>query len=529
MQLFPVATQNFETTQNAPASPGNGGGFEDVFASYIEEGRYGYTGRPGGFSAYGPESGTIDDQTGSELARQLRKRNVSEEAVERVEALLASGSPATIGTIFNTLSGKGRHTEALGDEEAASFKTLMGKLGFKQEELDELMALSDAGDSSALFSRIAAKLDSLQGDMELTKSDWATLLKGLDASKNTKTGLMAFFSNTDQLTLTGAELKTMLTGYRAELSDREEAARHAQTEMREAMVQALAAAKAKKQGEPVSDSRGSRRSDQSESLMQNSVRKNTGVDEVKRALGSEEGAGTEADARENFGDKNFADESFGNGKSRSERILATSEHTENARGKSAEKSAGQNAEKPQPKIFANVTAAPDMQNAAQNRQSVDTAALARNSRQEIFSQVEQGLLQSAQNGGQRLTLQLNPGELGQVTVVLSVHQGEVKATIRAENQDSADVLRAQLAELRTSLEAEGLKVKELDVQTGLSEQSLADRWDSQEHNLMRDTSERDRLLRLSRIRRETAGGNGGEQHLEQSPGRAEASGLHVVA
>lgn len=526
MQLFPVDAQTSTTADAASAQNGaasSADGFGDVFASYIEEGRYDYSGRPGGFSAYGPESGTIDDGTGLELGRQLRKRNVSEESIGKVEALLASGSPATIGTIFSTLSGKGRYTEPLGDEEAASFKNLLGKLGFTKEEQDELTALSDEGDASALFERISAKLDSLDGDIDLTKAEWAALLKGLDASQNARTGLMAFFAGTDQLTLTGADIKTMLTGCKAELGEREMDTRHARQEMREAMVQALAAARVKQQADPVSDSRGSRRADQSEALMQNSVRKNTGVDQVKNAAGPEDK--TEANADEGF-------ESRKDGKSRSERILATSEDAETVKssGKTSGNAVERTADKPQPRLFANVTATPDMQNAAQARQSGNTAELARNSRQEIFAQVEQGLLQSAQNGGQRLTLQLNPGELGQVTVVLSVHKGEVKATIRAENQDSADVLRAQLSELKTSLEAEGLKVKELDVQSGLSEQSLADRWDShQEHNLMRDANERDRLLRLTRIRREAAGESGGREQLDPSAARSDAAGLHIVA
>ena len=520
MQLFPVASQMFETDRNAFSSQESGDGFGGIFASYIEEGRYDYTGRPNGFSAYGPESGTIDRETGSALGSELRKRNVREETVDKLETLLASDSPATIGTIFASLSGKGRYTEKMDDEDAANFKSVLGKLGFNKEEQDELMALSDDGDAAAMWERITAKLDTLEGSVELTKGEWAALLKGFDTSKAAMTGLMSFFAANDDLSLSGADLKTMLTGVKVEISERQAAARHAQEEMREAMTQALAASKTKQQSEPVNDMRGTRRSEQSEALMHDSVRKNTGSDELKRD--NDKNAETEAETgtEEHF-------ENRKDGKNRSERILATNENTENT-GKS--NTGAKTAETPQPKVFANVTAAPDMQAASQTRQTAGTANTAQNYRQEIFSQVEQGMLQSALNGGQRLTLQLNPGELGQVTVMLSVHQGEVKATIRAENQDSADVLRAQLAELKTSLEAEGLKVKELDVQTGLSEQSLADRWDShREHNLMRDASERDRLMRLTRIRREAADGAEGKTQLEHTPVRSGAAGLHVVA
>jgi flagellar hook-length control protein FliK len=59
--------------------------------------------------------------------------------------------------------------------------------------------------------------------------------------------------------------------------------------------------------------------------------------------------------------------------------------------------------------------------------------------------VESGLLQGVRNGAQRLTLQLHPEELGAVTVILSFHQGELRAGIRAERAESAEILARQLA------------------------------------------------------------------------------------
>jgi flagellar hook-length control protein FliK len=170
--------------------------------------------------------------------------------------------------------------------------------------------------------------------------------------------------------------------------------------------------------------------------------------------------------------------------------------------------------------FAPATAVP-----AQNLNSI-----ARSFRQEIFSQVEQGILSGTQNGTNRLTLQLNPVELGQVTVILSVHQGEVKATIRADQPESAGILREQMGQLKAALEAEGLKVKELDVQTSLREELAADQRDGhQEHNLMRDAEERDRMMRLARIRRNAAGQTDQTESLESAPRENEQAGLHIVA
>ena len=226
------------------------------------------------------------------------------------------------------------------------------------------------------------------------------------------------------------------------------------------------------------------------------------------------------------------------GKSRSERILSTIDDyrplRKNVEGEKSVKTEGENPKTAgsADKLLQNVHVAADAvrpeQSAAPQGQNLNDVA--RSYRQEIFSQVEQGILSGTQNGSNRLALQLNPVELGQVTVILSMHQGEVKATIRAEQQGSADVLREQMAELKTALEAEGLKVKELDVQTGLNEDSAANQWDGhQEHNLMRDADERDRMMRLARIRRDAAGETGRGETLESATQVREQAGLHVVA
>jgi hypothetical protein len=87
-----------------------------------------------------------------------------------------------------------------------------------------------------------------------------------------------------------------------------------------------------------------------------------------------------------------------------------------------------------------------------------------------------------------------------------------------------------MGQLKAALEAEGLKVKELDVQTSLREELAADQQDGrQEHNLMRDAEERDRMMRLARIRRNAAGQTDRAETLESAPHANEQTGLHIVA
>ena len=519
MQFFPVdSIIDSASSLTAGSSQGSSGnGFDSVLSSFIEEDRYDYSGRPSGFSAFGPESGTLDSEDARRIAEQLRKRNVPEISVGQLEALAASGAPLTIGTIYNTLSGKGRLTDDLSDAENASFKIVLDKLGFSKEEQETMLGLSADGDTKGMWSLMSKKLQSMEATADLNKQELSALLRGMDASSNTRKNLLALFGDNDMQEFSGEGLEKLLSGLQGEYARREQAAALARNEARSAIVASFEKGRAEGLSAPVDDTRGSRRADHQEALMQNSVRKNTGVDQLKTDV-----------------DLNGEEQAFGDneGRSRSERIMATQEDFAAVRKAARGESDTPKAENTVDKLLKNVavltdTARPEA-NAAPQAQNLNS--MARTYRQEIFSQVEQGILNGAQNGSNRITLQLNPVELGQITVVLSVHQGEVKATIRADQQESADALRGQMAELKASLEAEGLKVKELDVQTNLREDPSSAQWDGhQDHNLMRDAEERNRMMRLARIRRDTAGQAAQGETLESAGSATHQNGLHVVA
>jgi flagellar hook-length control protein FliK len=494
-------------------------GFDAVLSSFIEDGRYDYCARPPGFSAYGETNGTLDGETAALLAATLRERKVSEDSVGRLEALAASGSPLTIGTAFIALSGRSRQTPVLEDAERDAFKNLLARAGFSRDEAEEMLSLSDDGDGNAMWKRLNAKLKQLDGVVDVSREEWHSLLRGLDLSDSTRKTLLGLFQG-ESLTLDGSQMEALLAGAAGEFAAREAAARHARTEMRGAMEEALRAAKIKELATPEESARGTRVSGQKEEMMQASVRKNTGSDEIKQDAPPE--------GEENFESRKDGDR---DGKSRSERILTLEKESAPAGSRNGEAANDADKGAPLQKFARSIdlaaavpqqTVSPDQ---AQNLNRMTGAF-----RQEIFSQVEQGILQSAQNGSGRLTLQLAPAELGQVTVILSVVEGEVKALIRAENQESADALRAQMAELKISLEAQGLKVKELDVQTGLQDNAFAGHWDGHdEHNLMRDADERSRMLRLSRIRREAGGSAAPGGQSAATIRTSNESGLHIVA
>lgn len=168
--------------------------------------------------------------------------------------------------------------------------------------------------------------------------------------------------------------------------------------------------------------------------------------------------------------------------------------------------------------------------------TTDTGTPAHISRQ-VSSQVEQAMLSAMRDGSKKLELQLNPIDLGSLTLTLTTRNGEVSATIRSERTETADLMVRQLDVLRTNLEQQGIKIDKLEVQTqgaGMQNES----WQGmQQHNAQQEEHARreqsDRLRNLGRSRNSSINVNETtlEQGLQLTARTAEnaAQSIHIVA
>jgi flagellar hook-length control protein FliK len=468
---------------------------------------------------------------------------VAESSLERLTQLAASGRPISASSIFSALSGRSRASAPLSEEEGAALKNFLQKAGFDKESQEDMLALSDAGDVSTMWRRISAALDKLEDDPGFTRAELSALLKGLDLSDKTLATLAPLLAK-DEASFDGASLKMALAPVAGDIAERELASAQAGRQMREALNAALAKADLNKRSSPVEDNRGSRSSEQSEALMQKSVRDKVGLDAVlgpsKSADGKPEadadgkpeadGAGHDA-GNEKRGFEFQARDADGKTGQLADKSSdkVPGKTPDQAAAKTSGRPAGGNAENISrfSEVIINAAVPGPAQGQASAGRAENSALLYRG---EIFAQVEQGLLQGARQGAQMLTLQLDPAELGSMTLVLRYNDGELRASIRTENAQSAEVLMERLAELKASLEEAGIKVAELDVQTSLSDGSFAEtREGGEEHNLMRDANERDRFLRLSRLWREEGEDAASAQKNEAVPWTARDGGLHLVA
>jgi hypothetical protein len=83
--------------------------------------------------------------------------------------------------------------------------------------------------------------------------------------------------------------------------------------------------------------------------------------------------------------------------------------------------------------------------------------------QEVLQQVFGQLAPRNLSGPQRLTLRLNPEELGEVRLELIVDKETVRAHLQAQSQQVQEVLEKHLPRLREAFEQQGLKLQELQV------------------------------------------------------------------
>lgn len=86
---------------------------------------------------------------------------------------------------------------------------------------------------------------------------------------------------------------------------------------------------------------------------------------------------------------------------------------------------------------------------------------------------------SKQEGGE-VSLQLRPGDLGNVKIDIRVEQESVRIEMRPERSAAESVLKSQMGELRNQLQSAGFKVDEIQVSQQKFNSELADQRQSQE-------------------------------------------------
>ena len=159
----------------------------------------------------------------------------------------------------------------------------------------------------------------------------------------------------------------------------------------------------------------------------------------------------------------------------------------------------------------------------------------------LRNQVQDSVLTMMKNGARRLEVSLNPLELGELNIALTIIKGEVNAVIQADKEESATLINQQLDTIRKELENQGLKVQNLEVEVGLSKDNdtfTKQEWQGmQQHN--NEQAFKENLQNLNYLRaltRKNSSSDNTLAHNMQHTGSImtgkeinSLNGLHIIA
>ncbi|MCL1890229.1 MAG: flagellar hook-length control protein FliK [Desulfovibrionaceae bacterium] len=167
---------------------------------------------------------------------------------------------------------------------------------------------------------------------------------------------------------------------------------------------------------------------------------------------------------------------------------------------------------------------------AENSAAEPKAAKIFQHQEQIFQQVEKGLIRSLADGSKQIILRLDPPELGKLTLSLTMAQGEIKAVIRTENTATTQVISEQLSQLKASLEEQGFKVSSLEVETRTQNHAGTEQWNgTEQHNQQQELREQAGFIRLAQFRNREREALAQSVQNEGQPESNSASGLHLIA
>lgn len=476
----------------------------------------------------------LDGEDVTAITDKLRKRGVSDTAFKSLEDALASGQIPTLGAIMNSVGKNGRTSDALSDDERAMLISALQKLQFPQEDIESIESFMDEGKGHAALSMISKGLSQLGGEgFSLEKGEVSALLRGLDLSDDTLGKLTALLGEMDEGGISGKALETLLTPARQELARRKTDEETMANEMKAVIEEALREKKIRESTELVADTRGSRKADRAETRMRDDMTARAnglgeGHEDRLRRLEEEDARKEQASAEENGARQQR--ERAGKSEESGRRTVSAFESTASSAAGAGTEKASSRAKGEFNALVDRIDAATGMTAPVQAQNTARDAEASLVQRREIFSQVEQGMLRQLQDGSSQMTLRLDPAELGQVSLLLTVKGGEVRALIRADNPEATAAISEQMSQLRASLEEQGLKVADISVETRLPQDTTNGEWSGTAgFNQEQEMREQARFLRLAKLRREA--GTDLAQDV-QSRGTLEeisASGLHIIA
>lgn len=444
----------------------------------------------------------------SRVRVKLEQAGVSKEKLDDMQKRVASPEGYTWGQFVQGLRETVRASLMpkvdLSSIDKANLSSLFSRLGFDAKQSGELAEGLANGETAKVWKQISAKLASMdpKATVNIPADEAQSLFKGLRLPAAAQERLTAQFSQLTGKELSPAVLTEAFKSVKGEMDAQFTQIHDAMKQLREAvepvMVQAQDRVKTAKQA---TDGMAASQQVKVSSLLK----------EPEQAASTSQGASDSQKPQTNPSVQPGAQATDPNaknaqrdpgafqnpGKNGQEQHSSQEKAWNEFFGKvrvEGDPSSRMGAQTPD-SAFASL-AAKGTQASAVLQGKAGEAGLSRTQSQQFFDQVESGLLRNLGQGTRQMTLELTPDNLGKLNVVLTVKGKEVHALIKTETPEASKLLGDNIAQLKDSLERQGLTVAKLEVQTGLAQDTnLGQQWaGANQHNMAQER--RDALDRM---------------------------------
>lgn len=442
----------------------------------------------------------------AEVKQALKKYGLTEDEIATLEDKVVSKEGLSWGELVAALMTRGAEGAVLegpalpklGDEDKKQLQAFFLELGFTQKQSEQLVKDIESGDFKDVLQAVRKQLENVSPDrlVDLSPKGIEALGKALSLSEETVSKLKQLLTDTGREEFSPAEIKNALGLIQKALAAKGDDGKDKLNELRQSLAAVLSKAVERKRG-----------GDEDSAKVVAASKDKTVVDEflgrdkATEAARVQNGGEDDNERRADNKDARDGKESARDGSDKKGASQLARQAAEAAADKGGEQAETPNDEGDEWTRFWEKVASRDQGadeaalvrsieskagDAARNVSAKvqDKAALARQHQESIFRQVKDGVMKTLENGGRQLTLQLEPESLGTVQVMLQVKGKEIAATIRTENADVSKLVAENLAQVRETLHQQGLKVSELDVQTGLARQGQEQNWSgTEQHNM----------------------------------------------
>lgn len=515
------------------------------------------------------------------LKKGLKKAGLDDADITALGDKISSAEGLTWGAFVTALSdklaalGKDGDVQAISNLATRELQSLFQKIGFTVQEGEALISDLRSGKTQSVWDAVGSKLASLPAGatIDLNATELAALGSVAGLSETAGKRLMSLLGGADSATLSAAQLKTVMNTLKSEVAQDSDFAKGSGKQLMTLVNDVLGEATERAEtadlanGRPDNSARNSRilaEESRRERAEQNRSGSKAAEDEgtaerilkadpngaaakkaaaaVKDPEAAEAGKDTKAKSEaQQLRDAMAARAQKASGESSGSGGEKNAAGEDGLGGRDSEAKKAWNEMWGKVKVdssAARATVVPPLAGSAEQLAQADaesaTDAMFRrwgdNTSGRMMDQVESGLLKNLGEGRKQLTLELNPGDLGKLNVVLQSKDGEVNVMFRAEHQDTGRVLSEQLAQLKTHLENQGIKVGKMEVQTQLQDQNLGQGWQgADKHNLAQEQQNLVEKRGLMRLLRQDAEPVAQELLNDPETARIAQEGLYVVA